>query len=242
MANTRRLMKKRDQAASRQGGVCYYCYSCLTLYKKTADHKVPRSVGGGSDTKNLVAACFACNHAKGTMSEEEFLQSDRYFNILQSRGLVRRVHVMSDAIAVVRQPDGITCGPSCLLSVLLELGRPLPNTRETVKAIGQMIGTNPETGTTDALMSDGLKMFGVRFSRKLENRRSVAALRNVILAGYLVILRTMSLGKHWVVAYGVESGSIKIMCPTRGLITWTDEECDRHWGARDYHSFMVKAR
>ncbi len=56
---------------------CYYCGAKFSAtdkrFKKTKDHKVPRSRGGNSDPANIVDACFSCNQAKGTLTEDEFL-------------------------------------------------------------------------------------------------------------------------------------------------------------------------
>lgn len=72
-AQTVRLYKK-------QKGLCYYCRGKMTLAlgshaTATLDHRVPRSSGRweGKSTKNIVAACLACNQQKGAKSESEFL-------------------------------------------------------------------------------------------------------------------------------------------------------------------------
>lgn len=46
----------------RDGGICHYCGDEAT----TADHVIPRSLGGSDDMDNLVAACRSCNSRKGT--------------------------------------------------------------------------------------------------------------------------------------------------------------------------------
>ncbi|MDB5612081.1 MAG: transporter [Bradyrhizobium sp.] len=48
---------------------CYYCNMRLQWRGKhalTADHLIPRSRGGTDRRKNLVAACYPCNQAKGS--------------------------------------------------------------------------------------------------------------------------------------------------------------------------------
>jgi 5-methylcytosine-specific restriction endonuclease McrA len=63
-----------------QGGRCAYCQAPMgvTLGRPGAgdatwDHVVPRSRGGTSAATNLVLACWACNSAKGSMTQDEFL-------------------------------------------------------------------------------------------------------------------------------------------------------------------------
>ena len=46
---------------ARDGGVCYWCGAPAD----TADHLVPKVRGGDDDESNLVAACRACNSARG---------------------------------------------------------------------------------------------------------------------------------------------------------------------------------
>lgn len=59
---------------------CVYCGQPLgwghpSVENPQIDHVVPRARGGGNGIDNLVAACRACNSAKGTMSAEEFRAS-----------------------------------------------------------------------------------------------------------------------------------------------------------------------
>lgn len=46
-------------------GHCAYCGKELTLSAMTADHRVPKSKGGGNSNENLMPCCKECNHAKG---------------------------------------------------------------------------------------------------------------------------------------------------------------------------------
>jgi len=56
----------------RDGKGCFYCGAAgATL---GLDHAVPRSAGGTNARANLRRSCTACNRAKGSMSEEEFLK------------------------------------------------------------------------------------------------------------------------------------------------------------------------
>ena len=44
--------------------------------RRTVDHRVPRSQGGGDALSNLVFACYACNQRKRDRPEGDFLASD----------------------------------------------------------------------------------------------------------------------------------------------------------------------
>lgn len=68
------------------GGRCTYCKVALTLTSVTRDHVVPESRGG----REIVAACWDCNHTKGDRSVAWFLESDflRQRRVAVSRGRV----------------------------------------------------------------------------------------------------------------------------------------------------------
>ena len=63
-----------------EGWLCYYCRREMTKDRKarlpgstaTLDHKIPTARGGSGRRGNLVAACHACNNAKGDLTEVEF--------------------------------------------------------------------------------------------------------------------------------------------------------------------------
>jgi 5-methylcytosine-specific restriction endonuclease McrA len=49
----------------RDGGVCQLSLPGCTFVATTADHVIPRSLGGDSDPDNLRAACRPCNSRRG---------------------------------------------------------------------------------------------------------------------------------------------------------------------------------
>ena len=50
---------KRARLAEQQQGRC--CYCGMPGVKLTLEHKIPKSMGGTNDDRNLAAACFECN-------------------------------------------------------------------------------------------------------------------------------------------------------------------------------------
>lgn len=50
----------RDAILARDGYRCFYCGGLAT----TADHVMPKALGGTDDPSNLVAACLPCNSSK----------------------------------------------------------------------------------------------------------------------------------------------------------------------------------
>lgn len=55
----------RRALAEAQNWRCAYCTAELDIITATADHVVPRGVGGRTSPFNLVCACVACNGARG---------------------------------------------------------------------------------------------------------------------------------------------------------------------------------
>lgn len=69
-----KLQSFRFKMGERQNWKCCYC-GCEMSEKRgfdnscTLEHVVPRSLGGPDSEENIVAACYACNNARG----DEFL-------------------------------------------------------------------------------------------------------------------------------------------------------------------------
>ena len=61
-------------------GVCHYCQETFKQHQLTMDHIVPIAQGGTSTKANVVAACKACNTAKGHTSP-----LDQAFDLLAKR-------------------------------------------------------------------------------------------------------------------------------------------------------------
>lgn len=62
----------RVEAWTRQCGLCFWCRSEIARHEVTAEHMVPRSQGGSSQSWNISAACQPCNLAKGTLNATRF--------------------------------------------------------------------------------------------------------------------------------------------------------------------------
>lgn len=60
-----------------QGGLCFYCESPMKTGSKTSgptlDHYMPLALGGPDSFENTVAACAACNHAKGDVDGDVYM-------------------------------------------------------------------------------------------------------------------------------------------------------------------------
>lgn len=67
----RTIRFNRRNVFTRDGGICAYCGDLLSFWSFTYDHVVPRSRGGTTDFKNIVAACRPCNRVKADRTPDE---------------------------------------------------------------------------------------------------------------------------------------------------------------------------
>lgn len=75
---TELLQRHRKTALEEQAGCCSYCFIPLTENTATADHKFARAKGGMNNQKNIVAACWECNNAKGKLSVGDFYKAIKH--------------------------------------------------------------------------------------------------------------------------------------------------------------------
>lgn len=74
---TQFLRTYKAEALAEQAGCCKYCFAPLDKVAATADHITPRSKGGTSMRKNIVACCVECNLAKGSWNVLSFNRAIR---------------------------------------------------------------------------------------------------------------------------------------------------------------------
>lgn len=72
---TRPASRRRREVLERSGYACFYCRVPLTVDAFHVEHQQPRALGGTDDPLNLVAACSACNLAKGPRTAIEHIAS-----------------------------------------------------------------------------------------------------------------------------------------------------------------------
>lgn len=65
----------RADAATEQGGLCFYCQEPLTRETLTADHFFPSALRGATSRENIKAACLECNRAKANMRPGAFFRA-----------------------------------------------------------------------------------------------------------------------------------------------------------------------
>ncbi len=96
------LIKSRQKAYQSQSGCCIYCFQPMWLktpevfankfklterqakfYQCTAEHLVPRQVGGRDNLNNIAAACKYCNQHRHRL--KSVLSPDKYQRYVQTK-------------------------------------------------------------------------------------------------------------------------------------------------------------
>lgn len=160
---------------------------------------------------------------------------------------MRAIHADLPAVAYPwrAQPDGISCGPTCISMLRDGLGRRagIPDGPDP-RGVAAMCGTNTRTGTTHegvAVALPGLGLHGDRVTGRAAFREAFAA---AMAAGDPVLLRTLTYGcKHWVLAARRRGdGRYDLLDPGSGPIVRTAAEVERLVAPRDHEIWPVDAR
>jgi GNAT superfamily N-acetyltransferase len=145
----------------------------------------------------------------------------------------------------IRQPNGYTCGPTCLRIVLDHLCF-MP--RVSVTRLAVIMGAGPVSGTTEVEMARGLAAARLSFQHPgmtgMARRAAGDYLREALRDDQIVFLRTLLHGhKHWVLLHGWEPGSraFHVMCPAVGPLRWSEPTTLDAWQARGFDHFLAPA-
>ena len=82
------MKKWRKLYATSETFVCPYCLKEFPTSKGTRDHKNPYSRFHDNSPENIVMACMNCNHEKGALTVEEYLEWKR-LEFIRNGGLSR---------------------------------------------------------------------------------------------------------------------------------------------------------
>lgn len=148
------------------------------------------------------------------------------------------------------QPTGNSCGPTCLymaLNYIINTPNDLPfdvATVYTIENICDMCGTDWIVGTPPDRMIRGMDSLGLKYVEYQGSPRPYELLRQVIESYNIPVIRTIINGiPHWVIVkkYNfVHNDIFDILCPTKGIIKYSEEELDVIWKPRNYQFFEIK--
>ena len=144
----------------------------------------------------------------------------------------------------IYQPNGISCGPTCIKMALTYLVQGRVSTfTPTIEEISEMCETDNIVGTPPDRMEKGLKALGVSYVEYSHTPRPYITLVQILNSGNVPILRTITKGvPHWIIVTKITDGQFFINDPWQGEIVYTEKELDSIWKVRDYQFFELIKR
>jgi hypothetical protein len=143
-------------------------------------------------------------------------------------------------IPLLRQPDTISCGNTCIKMILDYLGN---YNNVSITQIIDICGTNRFHGTRDIEMRAGLEYFNIPHCQNItsgDESKQIDYLKTVLKMGNVFFLRTLINGmKHWVIVYGFSGDSYYINDPAQGTKTYTVDRLIEIWKPRAYDGFEI---
>lgn len=153
---------------------------------------------------------------------------------------------MIQTISYQQQPTGNTCGPTCIymaLRYVLNNPNDLPfdiDIVDTVESIAEACGTDWVVGTPPDRMQKGMDAVNMKFIEYIHPKRPFDLLKQVIDAGNIPIIRTITQGvPHWIIANGYVGDVFDILDPWLGVIKYDIQELNYIWMPRDYQFFEI---
>lgn len=145
-----------------------------------------------------------------------------------------------------RQPTGNTCGPTCIymaLKYVLNYPNDLPfdvDITNTVEGIAEACGTDWIVGTPPERMVKGMDAVKIKYVEYIHSKRPFDLLKQVIDAGNIPIIRTITQGvPHWIIANGYNGDVFYILDPWLGVIKYDIQQLNHIWMPRDYQFFEI---
>lgn len=136
------------------------------------------------------------------------------------------------------QPDGYSCGPTCL-KMILEMDQ---SNGLSIDDIKNIVGTDDIKGTTLEDMIVGLKHLNIRYEYpRLGNQETAIKYLNDSLAeGNPVILRTLTMGiKHWIIVDNFDGEYYSIKDPWLGKIKYDVDDIVGIWEPRNFDCLKI---
>ena len=139
-------------------------------------------------------------------------------------------------IKYIRQPDGFSCGPTCIKMVAEFIKGNVPSIPE----ICDLCGTDTRTGTPPEKMIKGLDSLKIQYVVHNKEIEPIQSLKNIIDRNHVALLRTITKSvPHWIVAIDYNEDVFIINDPWLGEIEYDYNSLLRIWAPRDYYYFEI---
>lgn len=136
----------------------------------------------------------------------------------------------------IRQPDGISCGPTCIKMVADFFRGDIPS----IKDICKMCGTDSLTGTPPERMRKGLDGLGIQYIEHIDETNPYQSLRDSLDNGSVAMLRTLTHGvPHWIVIHSYDGEIFFVNDPWLGQIEYNQDQLEKIWKERNFFFFEV---
>lgn len=143
---------------------------------------------------------------------------------------------------LIKQPDGISCGNTCLKMVFEHLNL---HKDVSIAEIINVCGTNAKHGTRHTEMINGLEYYNIPYKRNpllgIDNPdRQINYLDKILKNGNIFLLRTLTHNVfHWVIVTGKNGNTYYINDPWLGKITYSHDDIIYIWKPRNYDGFEI---
>lgn len=136
----------------------------------------------------------------------------------------------------IRQPNGISCGPTCIKMVADFFKGNIPSVEE----ICLMCETDSITGTPPERMRKGLDKLGITYIEHIDEENPYESLRNVIDNGSVAMLRTLTHRvPHWIVVHSYVGDLFQVNDPWLGQLEYNEDQLEDIWKERNFFFFEV---
>ena len=137
----------------------------------------------------------------------------------------------------IYQPDGISCGPTCLKMASEFVSKNIGN----IQSICSTCGTDSTVGTPPDKMIVGLDKFGFNYKIHMDDQNPYDELRTILDQNSIAILRTITHGvPHWIIVKGHNDNEFQIFDPWLGIISYDEDQLSSIWKVRNHFFFEIK--
>lgn len=156
--------------------------------------------------------------------------------ILESILRTKELMGINEDMKYIRQPDGISCGPTCIKMV----GDFIKGEVSSISDICKSCGTDNLVGTPPERMIKGLDSLGIEYKIHSNENNPIQTLKNILDSNHVAILRTLTRGyPHWIVVVSYNGDTFDVNDPWLGQIKYTREELIDIWKNRDFYYFEI---
>lgn len=142
-------------------------------------------------------------------------------------------------VKYIRQPDGISCGPTCIKMV----GDFFKGEVASIADICKSCGTDNITGTPPERMRKGLDSLGISYVEHIDEENPYQSLRDALDRGSVTMLRTLTHGvPHWIVVHSYDPKTPELFYvndPWLGTLEYDEKQLDKIWKGRNHFYFEV---